>query len=172
MGIALAGCSSMPDWTPSFLSSKPSAEMQPLRFESDPPGADVRTTGGQTCLTPCAIPVPAEPQSVTITIDRLRTADRAGQRRRRAGSFISGSRARSQPGPQSGAGRAATGCTAQGRPQAAEAAPDRCPRTPAAAAPGPARFGAPAAWPARTLGLPPPQQGGVPAFPPPPATQR
>jgi hypothetical protein len=68
VGLALAGCSAMPDWmTPDFMSSKPSAQMQPLRFESDPPGADVRTTQGQTCLTPCAIPVPSEPQSVTIT---------------------------------------------------------------------------------------------------------
>ena len=67
-GLMLAGCSAMPSWmTPDFLSSKPSTEMQPLRFESDPPGADVRTTSGQTCLTPCAIPVPSEPQSVTIT---------------------------------------------------------------------------------------------------------
>lgn len=67
-GLVLTGCSAMPSWmTPDFLSSKPSSEMQPLRFESDPPGADVRTTGGQTCLTPCAIPVPSEPQSITIT---------------------------------------------------------------------------------------------------------
>ena len=68
VGLALAGCSSMPDWmTPSFLSSKPAADTQPLRFESQPPGADVRTTAGQTCLTPCALPVPSEPQTVTIT---------------------------------------------------------------------------------------------------------
>ena len=67
-GVALAGCSAMPGWmTPGFLSSGPSTDMQPLRFESDPPGADVRTMGGQTCLTPCAIPVPSQPQSVTIT---------------------------------------------------------------------------------------------------------
>jgi hypothetical protein len=68
LSLALAGCSAMPDWmTPDFMSSKPSTQMQPLRFESDPPGADVRTTQGQTCLTPCAIPVPSEPQAVTIT---------------------------------------------------------------------------------------------------------
>ena len=68
IGLALAGCSAMPSWmTPDFMSSKPSSDVQALRFESDPPGADVRTTGGQTCLTPCSIPVPAQPQSVTIT---------------------------------------------------------------------------------------------------------
>jgi hypothetical protein len=70
MGVALAGCSSMPsmpDWAPDWMSSKPpSAQMQSLRFESDPPGAEVRTTQGQTCLTPCAVAVPSEPQAVTI----------------------------------------------------------------------------------------------------------
>lgn len=73
MGVALAGCSAMPDWMPSpsmpsFLSSQPSAPAtQPLRFESNPPGADVRTAQGQTCLTPCSIEVPSETQAVTIT---------------------------------------------------------------------------------------------------------
>jgi hypothetical protein len=71
MSISLAGCSggmSMPDWmTPDWMSSKSSSpSMQPLRFESDPPGADVRTGQGQTCLTPCALGVPSEPQTVTI----------------------------------------------------------------------------------------------------------
>lgn len=72
MGIALAGCSSgMPDWMPSmpdFVSSKPaSGQLQTVRFESDPPGADVRTIQGQTCFTPCAVAVPSESQPVTIT---------------------------------------------------------------------------------------------------------
>jgi hypothetical protein len=67
MGVALAGCSggmpSMTDW----MSSKPSGpSTQPLRFESNPPGADVRTSQGQTCLTPCALNVASEPQSVTF----------------------------------------------------------------------------------------------------------
>jgi len=54
----------MPDW----MSSTPSsAQLQSLRFESDPPGADVRTAQGQTCLTPCAMAVPSESQAVTIT---------------------------------------------------------------------------------------------------------
>lgn len=66
-GLALAGCSAMPDWTPDWLSSKPASQTQPLQFQSNPPGADVRTAQGQTCLTPCSIPVPSEPQVVTIT---------------------------------------------------------------------------------------------------------
>jgi hypothetical protein len=59
---ALAGCSSsLPDWM-SFKSPPPTA----LQFESDPPGADVRTAQGQTCLTPCSLTVPPENQSVSF----------------------------------------------------------------------------------------------------------
>ncbi len=72
MGVALAGCSSgMPDWMPSmpdWMSSAPAApQLQTLRFESDPPGADIRTIQGQTCFTPCALAVPSENQPITIT---------------------------------------------------------------------------------------------------------
>jgi hypothetical protein len=71
MGVALAGCSGMPDWMPSMpdwmSSSSSGAQPQTLRFESDPPGADVRTIQGQTCFTPCALAVPAENQPITIT---------------------------------------------------------------------------------------------------------
>jgi hypothetical protein len=71
ISVALAGCSSMPampDWMPDWMSSTPpSGQMQSLRFESDPPGAEIRTTQGQTCLTPCALAVPSEPQAVTVT---------------------------------------------------------------------------------------------------------
>jgi hypothetical protein len=72
MGIALAGCSGMPDWMPSmpdWMSSSSSSgpQLQTLRFESDPPGADVRTIQGQTCFTPCALAVPSENQPITIT---------------------------------------------------------------------------------------------------------
>jgi hypothetical protein len=71
MGIALAGCSGMPDWMPSMpdwmSSSSSTPQLQTLRFESDPPGADVRTIQGQTCFTPCALAVPGENQPITIT---------------------------------------------------------------------------------------------------------
>lgn len=74
MGISLAGCSAMPDWMtpsmPDWLSSKPSGpQMQTLRFESDPPGAEARTGQGQTCFTPCAISVASQSQAVTISKD-------------------------------------------------------------------------------------------------------
>jgi hypothetical protein len=63
MGVALAGCSSISttDW------SKPKPPpTQSLQFQSEPPGADVRTAQGQTCQTPCSLAVPPEGQSVTI----------------------------------------------------------------------------------------------------------
>jgi hypothetical protein len=65
----LAGCSggslSMPSWM-SFGSSSPPPP-QTLQFESDPPGADVRTAQGLTCQTPCSLSVPPESQSVSFT---------------------------------------------------------------------------------------------------------
>jgi hypothetical protein len=64
MGIALGGCSgAMPEW---MSSQPPGPQMQSLRFESDPPGADVRTAKGGTCQTPCALPVPTENQTVSF----------------------------------------------------------------------------------------------------------
>jgi hypothetical protein len=71
MGFALTGCASMPSmpgWmTPSWMSSKSSGPpMQSLRFESDPPGAEVRTAQGLTCKTPCEMMVRSEVQAVSI----------------------------------------------------------------------------------------------------------
>jgi len=72
MAFALAGCASavptMPGWmTPNWMSSKSSGVlMQSLRFESEPPGAEVRTVGGQTCKTPCELMVSSETQPVSI----------------------------------------------------------------------------------------------------------
>jgi hypothetical protein len=64
MGIALGGCSgAMPEW---MSSQPPGPQVQSLRFESDPPGADVRTAKGGTCQTPCTLPVSAENQTVSF----------------------------------------------------------------------------------------------------------
>ena len=62
---ALGGCGgiSMPDWMSFHSSAPPPAALQ---FESDPPGADVRTAQGQTCLTPCSLTVPPESQAVSF----------------------------------------------------------------------------------------------------------
>jgi hypothetical protein len=63
-GLALAACSmSMPSFD--FFKSGPSTEV--LRIESEPPGADARTSQGQTCRTPCELTVPTDSElAVTV----------------------------------------------------------------------------------------------------------
>lgn len=64
--LLVAGCAS---WTPSwnFLpSSITSGANVSLTIESDPPGADARTSLGPACRTPCMIPVPAD-RSFTVS---------------------------------------------------------------------------------------------------------
>lgn len=55
-GFALAACSmSMPSLD--LFKSGPVTEI--LRVESEPPGADARTSQGQSCRTPCELTVPS-----------------------------------------------------------------------------------------------------------------
>jgi len=64
--LLAAGCSS---WTPSWdfiPSSLSSGANVSLTIESDPPGADAKTSLGPACRTPCMIPVPAD-RSFTVT---------------------------------------------------------------------------------------------------------
>src|SRR6516164_7818352 len=61
VGVSLTGCSSA-------LSSNSSAEqLQALKFESEPPGAEIHTPTDQTCKTPCELSVPSREQLVIIT---------------------------------------------------------------------------------------------------------
>jgi hypothetical protein len=39
-----------------------------LQFESEPQGAEVKTSGGQTCRTPCALAVPAAELTASFTL--------------------------------------------------------------------------------------------------------
>jgi hypothetical protein len=48
-------------------SNSSSEQLQALKFESDPLGAEIRTTQGQTCKTPCELTVPSHEQPVTVT---------------------------------------------------------------------------------------------------------
>jgi hypothetical protein len=70
--LSVGGCSS---WTPSwdFLPSMPSlggGSNFSLTIESDPPGADAKTSLGPGCRTPCMIPVPADREfSVNYTLN-------------------------------------------------------------------------------------------------------
>src|SRR5579875_1857175 len=52
--LALAACSSF-----NLDALKPAPPMVTVRFESDPPGAEVKVSNGQTCRTPCALALEA-----------------------------------------------------------------------------------------------------------------
>jgi hypothetical protein len=53
---------------PSLFSSSPATET--LRIESEPPGADARTTQGQSCRTPCELSVASGGElSVTFALN-------------------------------------------------------------------------------------------------------
>jgi hypothetical protein len=63
VGVSLTGCTSL------LASSSSSDQPQALNFESDPPGAEIRTGQLQTCTTPCALTVPPEDQVVAVSKD-------------------------------------------------------------------------------------------------------
>jgi hypothetical protein len=62
--VSLAGCSSY-----SLDTFKPAAPIVTVQLDSVPPGAEVRTSQGQSCKTPCSMEVPAaEGFSVSYTL--------------------------------------------------------------------------------------------------------
>ena len=64
-GLVLTACASA---NLDFL--KPSPTMDTLRFESAPPGAEAKTSTGQSCRTPCALAVEASaPLTVTFSLN-------------------------------------------------------------------------------------------------------
>jgi len=66
--LLLAGCSSWTpswDWVPSMGSFSRGANVS-LTIESDPPGADAKTSLGASCRTPCMIPIAAD-REFTVT---------------------------------------------------------------------------------------------------------
>jgi len=67
--LALAACSSTPEWM-NLDALKPAPIMDTVRFESEPPGAEAKTSTGQTCRTPCALALPINsPLTVTFTLN-------------------------------------------------------------------------------------------------------
>lgn len=62
-GIALAACTSSGS---DMFKSAP--QTMTLQFESEPQGADVKTSGGQTCRTPCALAVPGADMTATFNL--------------------------------------------------------------------------------------------------------
>jgi hypothetical protein len=66
-GLSLAACSSMPSWM-SFDLPKGSTAATTMQFESEPAGAEARTSLGQTCRTPCSLAVAANEFTVSFTL--------------------------------------------------------------------------------------------------------
>ena len=69
-GLSLAACSGMPSWmaldSPGFL--KPTPTTVNMQFESEPAGAEARTSLGQACRTPCSIAMPPSEFSVSFAL--------------------------------------------------------------------------------------------------------
>ena len=67
-GFMLAACSAtMPSLSLDFMKSAPQPET--LTIESEPPGAEAKTSLGQNCRTPCQFRVqPGSEFSVTLTL--------------------------------------------------------------------------------------------------------
>jgi hypothetical protein len=59
-GAGLAGCSG-------FFPGAPSI---PIEFQSTPPGAEARTSMGQSCMTPCSLSVLAPEDDFTVSFTR------------------------------------------------------------------------------------------------------
>ena len=66
-GLSLASCSSLPSWM-QFDAPKPAPAATTMQFESEPAGAEARTSAGQTCRTPCSVAVAASEFTVTFTL--------------------------------------------------------------------------------------------------------
>lgn len=65
--LSLAACSSLPSWMP-FDTSKPAPAATTMQFESEPAGAEARTSLGQTCRTPCSLVMTASEFTVTFAL--------------------------------------------------------------------------------------------------------
>jgi len=66
-GLSLAACSSMPSWM-QFDPSKAAPTATTMQFESEPAGAEAKTSTGQTCRTPCSLAVAANEFTVNFTL--------------------------------------------------------------------------------------------------------
>jgi hypothetical protein len=64
-GLSLAGCSGMPSM-PSFSLPGFGPATTTIQFESEPTGAEARTSTGQTCRTPCSLAVTSTEFTVTF----------------------------------------------------------------------------------------------------------
>jgi len=152
----LAGCSSSSEWL-SLDGLKPGPTLDSVRFESEPPGAEAKTSNGQSCKTPCALALPTDsPLTVTFTLqgyqteqETLEAVEQGGPTQLRPNPVM----VELTPTPPAGKPPAKPRkpparkpAAATPKPAAASAAPAPAPAAPAAAAP--AAPGGASPWPA------------------------
>ncbi|MEK9284060.1 MULTISPECIES: hypothetical protein [unclassified Bradyrhizobium] len=95
-GASLGGCSAG-SWD-MFKSAPPALQ---VKFESNPPGAEAKTSLGSGCTTPCsvAIPAPDGPFTVSYTLDKHQPASVPVNVIKTPGSFTTPATATTDPNP-------------------------------------------------------------------------
>ena len=139
-GMGLAGCSSF-----SLDSLKSTPPPVQVALDSVPSGAEAKTSGGQTCKTPCTVNVPAGEAgfSVTFTLNKFEPATVPVQIVHNPGDFTTPASTTIDPNP----------VVAELKPSTPPKPVRKKPRKPkpatAAAAPAPSPFPNPPPPPAR-----------------------
>jgi hypothetical protein len=97
VGASLGGCSSFS--VSDYFKSTPSPI--PLQLESNPPGADAKTSLGPGCTTPCSVSVPAPDTgfSVQYTLPKFQPAVVQAQVIHNPGDFLSSGTTVVDPNP-------------------------------------------------------------------------
>ncbi len=96
-GLSLAGCSSFS--TDYFKSAPPTMQVQ---IESNPPGADARTSLGQSCKTPCSVTLPVPDGggfTVSYAMPRFQPANIPVQVVKVPGDLFTSGTAKTDPNP-------------------------------------------------------------------------
>jgi hypothetical protein len=98
-GGCLGGCSSMPSLSWDYFKSTP-APIQ-VQLESQPPGADARTSVGPGCKTPCSVSVapPDNGFTVTYNLPRFQPATIPVQVIRNPGDLTTSATTTTDPNP-------------------------------------------------------------------------
>jgi hypothetical protein len=166
--LSLTACSSMPSWMQPATTQPPPAATT-MQFESEPAGAEARTSFGQSCRTPCSVTVAGNEFTVSFSLPGYRPQTvpvrmtAASEDRREPTSEAEPSGARLVPNPvfvelQPLTPPATRKKAPPKRKPAATAKPATSPAKPAARPAPPPRPAAPAPEPAPASPWPPPPQ--------------
>jgi hypothetical protein len=67
-GLSLAACSGMPSWMQLDMMPKSAPAATTMQFESEPAGAEARTSLGQSCRTPCTMAMASSEFTVSFAL--------------------------------------------------------------------------------------------------------